>query len=253
MNDSLSPPAALPAATAPESIPTSRPAGVPPDASFASRARVAEGLTEPCARFALDAVGDCGAGRAARANGWTSDRMRVFLNALADCGVVEDAARAAGMTRQGAYALRNRAGCEDFQLAWNAALVVARGRLADEVMSRALNGCVELIYRNGEIVAERHRHDNRLAMAVLSRLDAQASDEKRESRMVNHVAREFDDFVEIIAEGEDGEAAAFLEEREDARSSLDSETIAMLRRAMGEAEGEGEEGAEDENEADAEE
>ncbi|MFN3725710.1 MAG: hypothetical protein ACK4SZ_05325 [Allosphingosinicella sp.] len=49
---------------------------------------------------------------------------------------------------------------------------MARSRLADEAFSRSMNGIVDRIYRDGVIVAERHRYDNRLTMAVLARLDA---------------------------------------------------------------------------------
>src|SRR4030095_3833827 len=59
--------------------------------------------------------------RAPRRDGWTPERVTLFLTALAQCGSVEHAARAAGMTKQGAYALRSRAGGRAFALAWDAA------------------------------------------------------------------------------------------------------------------------------------
>ncbi|HEY5713020.1 MAG TPA: hypothetical protein VIT38_14095 [Allosphingosinicella sp.] len=232
MNDSLSPPAALPAATDLESNPTSRPAASPPDAANPPRPRVAEGLTESLIESALEAGHEC------RANGWTRDRIRAFLNALAECGVVDDAARAAGMTRQSAYAFRNRDGGDAFQLAWRAAQAVARGRLADEVMSRALNGCVELIYRDGELWEERHRYDNRLSMAVLKRLDDLAQDGKRENRFVNHASLEFAEFVDIVCEG-GADAAEFLESCDEGHHTGPL-VFAVLNRLFGRNTGAGE-------------
>jgi hypothetical protein len=38
-------------------------------------------------------------------------------------------------------------------------------------MSRSRHGVIDRIYKNGGLVAERHRCDNRLTMAVLTRLD----------------------------------------------------------------------------------
>ena len=43
-----------------------------------------------------------------RHDGWTPERLRTFLETLAACGVVADACRAASMSPQSAYALRNR-------------------------------------------------------------------------------------------------------------------------------------------------
>jgi hypothetical protein len=129
-----------------------------------------DGLAEAYAPVTTDAIG-----RNIRDDGFTPARQRLFLTVLAACGVAADACRAAGISRDTAYNLRNRAEGAAFAIAWNAALLIARGRMDDELMSRALNGVIERIYRNGELWGERHRHDNRLAMAVLTRLDRQAA------------------------------------------------------------------------------
>lgn len=147
-----------------------------------------------------------------RAGGWTPARIRTFLTILADCGVVGDAARAAGMSRRSAYRLRNSAEGRAFHLAWSAAQQLARRRLADDVQSRAVHGCVDLIVSDGKVVGERHRFDNRLAMAVLARLDRLALDKDNESDAVRYVAEEFDEFVAIAAAGGEG-AADFLADR----------------------------------------
>ncbi len=112
--------------------------------------------------------------RAPRHDGWTAEKECLFIETLANTGVVADACRAAKMSRDAAYAYRRRASGRAFALAWDGALLLARARLSDEVMSRATHGVIDRVYRNGELVAERHRYDNRLTMAVLSRLDKQA-------------------------------------------------------------------------------
>jgi len=147
-----------------------------------------------------------------RVDGWTPDRIRTFLAVLSRCGVVGDAARAAGISRQAGYALRHRAEGRAFALAWDAAMLLARRRLADDLYSRAVHGSAELIVRDGKIVAERHRFDNRLGMALLTRLDQQARAGSCADETVVRVAEEFDDFVEIVCDGGRG-AADFIGER----------------------------------------
>jgi hypothetical protein len=147
-----------------------------------------------------------------RADGWTPSRIRTFLDTLAERGVVADAARAAGMSTQGAYAFRNSARGRGFDVAWRAALLLARRRLEDEVMSRALNGCVEVIVRDGEVWGERHRFDNRLTMAVLTRLDAMADSPAQLDDGPRRVAHEFEAFVDSVCAGGD-EAVDFLHSR----------------------------------------
>ena len=159
-----------------------------------------------------------------RQDGWTADRIRIFLNTLAQSGVVADAARAAGISLQSAYRLRNRADGRAFHVAWNAAVLLARRRLADDLLSRAVNGCREVVYRDGRIVSERHRHDNRLGLALLQRLDQQVKDAAKqrwsEEAVTRVVAEEFDQFVDLVCDG--GEAAAdFIETR---RESYDQAT-----------------------------
>lgn len=187
-------------------------------------------LSESLVAEALDAGRDRRPGRARRSDGWTPDRIRTFLAALAECGVVEDAARAAGMTRQSAYRLRNRAAGRAFHLAWNAALQLARRRLADELMSRALHGCVDLIVRDGEVWGERHRHDNRLAMAMLTRLDRQAASADREDEDVRLVAEEYDEFVDLVVAGGDGADLFIGARREADRRFCRSREARLLRR-----------------------
>ena len=95
--------------------------------------------------------------------------MAIFCEALADTGVVAEACDHAGMGISGAYALRRRN--PFFAAAWDAALTIARERLADTLLARSIEGNVEQIWRDGELVGERHVIDNRLGLAILRRLD----------------------------------------------------------------------------------
>ena len=139
--------------------------------------------------------------RADRRDGFTPAAEQLFLRRLAETGVVADACRATGITRQAAYARRNSAAGRPFALAWDAAQLIARGPLGDDALSRARHGVIERIYRNGELVAERHRYDNRLTMAVLTRLDRLAEGHGENAPVIRAVAQEFDEFLERLPQG----------------------------------------------------
>ena len=150
------------------------------------------------------AEGQAQSTRAIRADGWTAPRQRLFLEVLAGTGVVADACRASGMSRDAAYAFRRRASGRAFALAWDAALLIARGRVSDEVMSRSVHGVIDRVYRNGELVAERHRYDNRLTMAVLTRLDRQAEGLGEGADVARAIAQEYDRFLDLLPQGVEG-------------------------------------------------
>lgn len=140
-------------------------------------------------------------GRDVRSDGWTPERIRTFLETLAETGTARDAARAAGMSKSSAYAFRRREEGRHFAEAWDGAMLHARPVLADELMSRAMHGCVEIIVRDGEVWGERHRFDNRHARAMLTRLDQKALALDGESATARIVASGFDRFVEIVCAG----------------------------------------------------
>ncbi|AHE56469.1 hypothetical protein [Sphingomonas sanxanigenens] len=140
-----------------------------------------------------------------REDGWTPEKIRIFLHTLAETGVVEDAAAAAGISRQSAYRLRNSERGRAFRFAWGVACRCARNRLADDVYRRAVYGSVETIRRGDEII-QRHRHDDRLAMAVLARLDRLERDGMKERDAGEIVAESFDTFVDLVAQGGAGPA-----------------------------------------------
>jgi hypothetical protein len=106
---------------------------------------------------------------AIRHDGWTGDKIATFCETLAECAVVAEACEVAGMSVSGAYAARRRNPL--FAAAWDAALTIARDRLADTLLARSMEGNVEQIYRDGILVGERHVLDNALGLAILRRLD----------------------------------------------------------------------------------
>jgi hypothetical protein len=107
-----------------------------------------------------------------RHDGWTGEKMATFCETLAETAVVAEACDAAGMGVSGAYAARRRNPV--FAAAWDAALGIARERLADTLLARSMEGNVEQIYKDGELVGERHFLDNRLGLQILRRLDRRA-------------------------------------------------------------------------------
>lgn len=104
-----------------------------------------------------------------RLAGWSAERQRVFLTALAETGSVHLASNAARLSARSAYHLRTRSPA--FASAWNAAQQLAVGRLSAIAFDRALNGRVEQIYRDGELVGERRVPNDRLLTWLLARLD----------------------------------------------------------------------------------
>lgn len=57
-----------------------------------------------------------------RHDGWTAERQRIFMTVLRGSRSVTRAAASAGMSREGAYALRRQPGAAGFAAAWDAAL-----------------------------------------------------------------------------------------------------------------------------------
>lgn len=146
--------------------------------------------------------------RRLRHDGWTPDKMRRFLERFAECGVIVEACHAAGMSGRSAYNLRDRDPL--FAAGWEAAQVMARPKLADEAYSRSMNGVVERIYKDGAIVAERHRYDNRLTMAVLTRLDSRI--DRAEEKGAAHLAlvARWDEYLAALEEDRREDGLALL-------------------------------------------
>jgi hypothetical protein len=111
-----------------------------------------------------------------RSVGWLPIRKRVFLESLAETGIIVQASDDCQISPRAAYTLRLRDEGIGFRLGWEAAMLIARGRLVDTLMERAIKGWDEVITRFADDSDERIRHriDNRLAMSLLGRLDRRA-------------------------------------------------------------------------------
>jgi hypothetical protein len=168
-----------------------------------------------------------------RIAGWSGDKQRSFLQAVAEGLTVDQACRLVGLSKQSAYAFRLSAKGGHFALGWQAALLRSRDLLADELMARAYHGTVEVITRPDGSEVERHRHDNRLGMAMLTRLDRMADRAARETThaAARLVAQEFDQYLDLV-ERDAGPARAglFLAGRIEA-SEDDLAPVRVLARA----------------------
>ncbi len=107
-----------------------------------------------------------------RRDGWTPRRQRDFITALALAGTVQRAACAVGMSRQSAYALRERPAAESFAAAWDMALQLSYDRVFGQAMDRAMNGITVPRYYRGLQIGAIRRPDMRLAMAILAKRHA---------------------------------------------------------------------------------
>jgi hypothetical protein len=168
--------------------------------------------------FVAPLISDCltetfqPAGRKPRHDGWTPERVGEFLHMLAACGVVEDSCKLVGLSAASAYAFRNRREGRAFARVWDAILIHrSRARLAGELMSRSMNGCIEAVQRGGAVVAERHRYDNRLSMAMLTRLDRLAEKEAPNEDHLRALSEDMEEFIDCAAAG--GDLDAFVEGR----------------------------------------
>jgi len=104
-----------------------------------------------------------------RLAGWSAERQKLFLTVLAETGQVHLAAAAARLSVRSAQALRVRSPA--FQKGWRVAEQLAVGRLSPIAFDRSINGRIEQIYRDGELVAERRVPSDKLLTWLLARLD----------------------------------------------------------------------------------
>jgi hypothetical protein len=140
-----------------------------------------------------------------RVDGWSPPRQRHFLEVLAATGVIRLACEAVRITQRSAYVLRIRADGAAFRLGWDAAILIARARLADTLLARAITGTEETVRKDeesGDIT--RHRHDNRLAMSMLARLDRMADTpvEGSDAALARVVAQDFAAYLDLICPAE---------------------------------------------------
>lgn len=107
-----------------------------------------------------------------RHDGWTPVRQHEFIMRLADTGSVNVACQRVGMSVQAAYRLRRHPEAADFREAWDSALAQASAQLQQVALERALNGDIEIIERDGQVVETRRKScSDRLLIYMLERQD----------------------------------------------------------------------------------
>lgn len=132
---------------------------------------------------------------------WTPRLQRDFLENLAATGSVKIACAMVCMSTAAAYQLKQRPQGKAFALGWAAAVLIARGRLADELLDRAIWGIDETVERDSRdahfMHVKRKRQNPNLGLAMLARLDRMADVRARAGEEM---------FAQIIA----GDWAGFL-------------------------------------------
>jgi hypothetical protein len=137
---------------------------------------------------------------------WTAENKITFLRELSACGIVAEACRAVSMSPRAAYNLRTRSDGVAFRYAWDAALLLARDYVADQLLDRALNGQVIETVRDADKTTTRRRiYDTRLGLGLLTRLDLRCDGAvgHTEHAIARAVARDFDAFLQLVEHGAD--------------------------------------------------
>ncbi|WP_422061660.1 hypothetical protein [Sphingopyxis sp.] len=145
---------------------------------------------------------------------WTPTLQRDFLEAFAANGSVKISAAKVGMSPSAVYQLKQRTEGAAFRLGCAAALLIARGRLVDELLDRAIWGhdeTAELMREEGRSFAKRRRIDSRIGLAMLARLDKMVETRAREGEemLAQVIAGDWPGFLSLFAidaENSDAEA-----------------------------------------------
>ncbi len=132
---------------------------------------------------------------AGRVDGWSAGRQAAFLLHLADHGLVADAARCVGMSLSSAYALRRHVRGYGFALGWEAALLVARRIVADNLLAAAIRG-EEARWIRDEGETRYTRQNVKLSLALLDRADPVGALPE-----VLAILARFDWYVQLIDDG----------------------------------------------------
>jgi len=144
---------------------------------------------------------------------WTPRLQREFLEHVAVTGSVRIACDRVGMSPSAAYQLKQRPAGAAFRLGWAAAVLIARGRIADELLDRAIYGHDETttVYREAErSLTKRRRIDNRLGLAMLARLDRMVETRARagEEMLAQVIAGDWPGFLSLFDAAEAARPAA---------------------------------------------
>ena len=113
-----------------------------------------------------------------RRDGWTPERQRAFIAAIAGGMASNHAARAVGMSKQTAHALRSRPGAESFAAAWEQAVRFAktarRRKGMDRTEAAVFGVAVPVTYR-GRVVGHQMRYDIAQGVRLLHQLSRKGS------------------------------------------------------------------------------
>jgi len=147
---------------------------------------------------------------------WAPRLQREFLENLAANGSVKMAAASVSMSTRAAYDLRHRPQGAAFRLGWTAAVLIARQRLADELLDRAIWGHEEtttIMREEDRRFVRRQRADARLGLAMLARLDrmVEAAPRAGEEMLAQLIAGDWPGFLSLFdvdAETADAEGRA---------------------------------------------
>lgn len=150
---------------------------------------------------------------------WTPRLQRDFLEAFATNGSVKISAAKVGMSPSAVYLLKQRPEGAAFRIGCAAAVLIARTRLADELLDRAIWGhdeTVEMLREDGRSFAKRRRTDARLGLAMLARLDRMVETRARagDERLAQIVAGDWPGFLTLFDAAEAVRAAEAAPESE---------------------------------------
>jgi hypothetical protein len=146
---------------------------------------------------------------------WTPSLQREFLEAFATNGSVKISAARVGMSPAAVYQLKQRPERAAFRLGCAAARLIARGRLVDELLDRAIwghNETTTVIREEDRSLYKRRRIDSRLGLAMLARLDKMVETHARagEEMLAQIIAADWPGFLSLfdaVAAACTGEAA----------------------------------------------
>ena len=128
--------------------------------------------------------------RRASSGGWNPQRQREFITVLAATGSVAQAVAVVGMSKTGAYLLRNAKGGGDFRRAWDAAIEDGVAVLRSVAFERAVDGVESTIQVDGKPVRTIHQYDNAMLMRLLAIYDTPERSAARQAARVPQVSRE---------------------------------------------------------------
>lgn len=139
------------------------------------------------------------------------------------------------MSRETAYRLRRRTSGRAFALAWDAALLLARQRMIDDVIDMAFDGSIERHFRDGKLVLEKRRRDPRALLTTIERL---GSNKALGTPPAKAVAEDFEEFLDCMEDDYQhrrGEAAEFMQIRADSGNMITKPSLVSAQFQLREA------------------